>query len=237
MVESIIAFGGNIGDVRQTFRKAIERLDNAPHTRVVRQSSLYDTTPVGSKAGERYLNAAVRIETELGPGQLLVVLQEIEESLGRHRTYHWAPRTLDLDLISYGQKHVLERDLIVPHPAMWYRRFVLDPVCEIAPDCYHPVLNRTFRDLLVDLHHRPIKAFLNCSAETASTIQVHVRRDFNEDTVSFYCKSLDAFIIFSSEMSNEPRFVLLPEQQSEQFVFQVLTGILDEPQIVDWQQR
>ncbi|MCA8992504.1 MAG: 2-amino-4-hydroxy-6-hydroxymethyldihydropteridine diphosphokinase [Planctomycetaceae bacterium] len=234
MVESIIALGGNIGDVRQTFSTAIERLDGAPGTRVVRRSSLYDTTPVGSAAGERYLNAAVCIETEFQPDRLLFVLQAIEESLGRHRTYHWAPRTLDLDLISYGERHVLERNLIVPHPAMWYRRFVLNPVYEIAPDCYHPLLNLTCRDLLFDLHRRPVEIFLNCPADLASTIKSHIGWRFSGNSVAISYKTSDAFIIFSTDISNNPRSVLLPEQQPEQFVVQVLTGILDEPQIVGY---
>lgn len=153
---SLIALGGNLGDVAATFRSALARLDDVPEIRVLQVASNHGTRPMGANAGDEFLNSAAEFETTLGADELLAQLHEVEAAEGRVRTVHWGPRTLDLDLLLHGDTIVDTPDLRVPHPASWYRRFVLDPLVEIAPDVVHPVQQATIRELHGRLLQRPL---------------------------------------------------------------------------------
>lgn len=151
-----IALGGNLGDVAATFDAALSQLQRNAGVHVVRRSRLYDTSPIGRAAGSRFLNAAAELRTTLEPAVLLDRLQGLEEDFGRTRNVHWGPRTIDLDLLLWGEKVIETPRLTVPHPALWYRRFVLDPLAEIAPQAWHPVLHLSIAEVRERLLPRPL---------------------------------------------------------------------------------
>lgn len=147
-----IALGSNLGDRRATLDSAVAALRERPGLRVVRWSSWIETEAVGGPAGNpTFLNGAAEIETELPPRALLAVLQEIEDRFGRARGEANGPRTLDLDLLLYEDRVIDEPGLVVPHPRMSGRRFVLEPLAEIAPAASDPVSGRTVAELLESL--------------------------------------------------------------------------------------
>ncbi|ODT13704.1 MAG: 2-amino-4-hydroxy-6-hydroxymethyldihydropteridine diphosphokinase [Kaistia sp. SCN 65-12] len=134
MTEAFLGLGSNLGDRAATLRAAIAALDTAPSVRVTRISSLYETPPWGPVPQGPYLNACIGVETSLSPRALLELGLAIERDHGRERAIRWGPRTLDIDLLLYGTDHVDEDGLIVPHPRMAERAFVLVPLAEIAPE-------------------------------------------------------------------------------------------------------
>lgn len=133
-----VAFGANLGDPAAVFRFACARIDELPRTRLVARSSLYRTAPIGVGEQPDYLNAVIAIETRLAPLTLLEALLAIEIEGGRTRPFMQAPRTLDLDLLLYGDQRIDEPELSVPHPRMHQRAFVLAPLAEIAPELVVP---------------------------------------------------------------------------------------------------
>jgi len=145
-----LGLGSNLGDKKSSCRKAIALLEHAG--RVVRTSSLYCTEPVGYADQDDFVNAVVEIETGLSPHALLKKCRSIEEELGRVRTVHWGPRTIDVDILLYGTVVIETPELTIPHPLLHSRRFALAPLCEIAPQALHPKLHKTASDLLSDLH-------------------------------------------------------------------------------------
>lgn len=145
-----IGLGSNLGDRWSTLEGAVAELSRTPGVRLLRVSSLVDTDPVGPPQ-PRYLNGVAEVETDLAPRALLDRLQSIEERFGRRREERWGPRTLDLDLLLCGEEVIDEPGLVVPHPRMAERAFVLAPLCELAPHLRHPALGRTLADLLADL--------------------------------------------------------------------------------------
>jgi 2-amino-4-hydroxy-6-hydroxymethyldihydropteridine diphosphokinase len=149
-----LALGGNVGPVAATFRRARELLTQAD-CRLVAASRCYRTRAVGGAGGE-FLNAAAAIETPHAPGELLARLQAIESELGRVRAGHWGPRTIDLDLIFYGDAVIASPRLTVPHRLCWFRRFVLDPLGEIAGEVVHPVKRVSVARLRDRLRERPL---------------------------------------------------------------------------------
>jgi 2-amino-4-hydroxy-6-hydroxymethyldihydropteridine diphosphokinase len=147
-VTAYIALGSNLGDRRAMLDEAIASLRLQPGIEVTRVSSYHETDPVGGPAGQgKYLNAAAELHTSLSPIQLLRTLQAIETQLGRVRAERFGPRTIDLDVLLFGARTVQSDDLIVPHPRMQERLFVLEPLVEIAPLAVHPVLQSTVKDL------------------------------------------------------------------------------------------
>lgn len=150
-----IALGGNIGDTAEIFDAALRRLEDRPVS-VRHTSRLLRTAPMGADAGHDFVNAAAIVETSLSPDQLLLTLHEIEETLGRTRDAHWGPRSLDMDLLYHEQTVICTADLVVPHPSFWYRRFVLQPLSEIAPDYQHPILKQNVSALYQHLQQRPL---------------------------------------------------------------------------------
>lgn len=152
-----IALGSNLGDRAGYLARAIDRLGQEPGIVVKKVSSHWETTPVGGPAGQgAYLNAAATLETDLSPQALLKVLLQVEAEQERVRTDRFGPRTLDLDLLLYGELVVRDQNLTVPHPRMHERSFMLGPLAEIAPEAVHPVFQRSIAQLLAVLGHRPL---------------------------------------------------------------------------------
>ena len=176
---AIVALGGNEGDVADTFDRTIADLIEHPEIDVVSRSRNFTTPAVGSAAGASFLNAAVLLDTSLRPLELLDELQRVENHRGRVRSVRWGPRTLDLDVICHSDAVIESERLTLPHPACWYRRFVLDPVAEIAGDFVHPVLNVTFDELRNRLLERPLR--VGIAQESASLLPTpDLRTDFPE---------------------------------------------------------
>jgi len=146
---AFIALGGNLGDVHATFRAALEPLGVLGQ--VVRKSSLYLTPPWGLLEQPEFFNAALELKTALGPEEVLGALLEIERLFGRERFGRWGPRTLDLDLLSYGGQVMGSERLTLPHPRMLERAFVLVPLLEIAPRWTHPASGESAREALEKL--------------------------------------------------------------------------------------
>ena len=147
-----IALGSNLesrfGDREANLREAVRRIEALGEVRTV--SSFYDTEPVGYREQPRFVNGAMLLRTELGPQELMRKLLDIERAMGRDRenAIPKGPRVIDLDLLLYGDWVLWAEDLILPHPRMEERRFVLEPLAEIAPEWVHPVLGLTVRELL-----------------------------------------------------------------------------------------
>lgn len=137
-VRCYVGLGGNIGEVRQTLREAIVGLGGIPGTRVVHTSSLWRTAPQGHADQPDFINAVAALETTLAPHALLEALLAIEHRFGRARSFANAPRTLDLDLLLCGASVVADEVLVLPHPRLHERAFVLAPLLEIDPECVIP---------------------------------------------------------------------------------------------------
>jgi 2-amino-4-hydroxy-6-hydroxymethyldihydropteridine diphosphokinase len=166
-----ISLGGNSGPVAENFAAALDRLGRSAGTSVVAVSQSHETAPVGDEPDGPFLNAAAELETTLAPIGLLDLLHSIERDLGRNRTVHWGPRPIDLDLLYYESAVIDLPRLVVPHPAAWYRRFVLDPLVEIAPDLRHPVKQVTMRHLRDRLLARPLPVAL---ASGTAALKAHL---------------------------------------------------------------
>lgn len=129
-MRAFLALGSNLGDREAFIRTAVENMPD-----VVAVSGIYETDPVGGPADQPpFLNAVVELDTELTPRQLLELCRRLEQEAGRVRTERWGPRTLDVDVLLVGDLVVNEPDLIVPHPRMWERDFVLRPLADLAPE-------------------------------------------------------------------------------------------------------
>lgn len=136
LTEAFIALGGNVGDVRATFEKAIVGLSTGDAVRLVARSSDYRTPPWGVTDQAPFVNAVIAVATQLAPRDLLAHTQHCERALGRDRARErrWGPRTIDIDILAYDDLVLADRDLILPHPHLFERAFVLVPLAEIAGD-------------------------------------------------------------------------------------------------------
>ncbi|MBN9005230.1 MAG: 2-amino-4-hydroxy-6-hydroxymethyldihydropteridine diphosphokinase [Rhizobiales bacterium] len=148
MASVLIALGGNVGDVRETFRKAVANICGMTQAALIARSSDHVTPPWGEEKQDRFINACIEIETALDPHALLFTLHKIEKKFGRDRTKEtrWGPRTLDLDIIAYDDVKLDKPELTLPHPRLFERAFVLVPLAEIAP--YRVIGGRKVADAL-----------------------------------------------------------------------------------------
>ena len=145
--KAYIGLGSNLGKPGANLYAALDAMAEHPDVIDIELSSLYETKPLGQVAQPDFLNAVARISTALTVRDLFEWLQKIEQDLGRQRTEHWGPRAIDLDLLLYDDAVVNEPDLVIPHPQMHLRSFVLKGLCELSPDVVHPVLGCTMREL------------------------------------------------------------------------------------------
>ena len=146
-----IALGSNMGDREKLITDAVKKLDSVRGCTVKRVSDLIETPPYGVTDQEDFLNGCLELETLLTPRELLAELNRIEAEAGRERIVHWGPRTLDLDIIFYDDMTVQEKDLCIPHVEMHKRKFVLEPLSQIAPYKRHPVYGKTVTEMLGEL--------------------------------------------------------------------------------------
>jgi 2-amino-4-hydroxy-6-hydroxymethyldihydropteridine diphosphokinase len=147
-VVAFIGIGSNMCDPAARCRDAVRRLGEVPEIRLLRSSSLYRTEPVGPRDQPWFINAVAEIRTGLRPQGLLAALKGIEREMGRIEGPRWGPRVMDLDLLLYGQEVLAEEGLAIPHPEMHRRRFVLEPLCELASYVIHPAFGVSVRGLL-----------------------------------------------------------------------------------------
>ncbi len=178
MAQALIGLGSNLGDRRSYLQAALDALANCGDIRLLAASSFHETKPVGGPAGQdAFLNAAATLETSLPPKALLERLQEIESRLGRTRGERWSSRTMDLDLLLYDERVLQTPRLTLPHPRMAFRRFVLEPAVEIAPEMRHPVIGWTIRQLWEHLNTAPARvAIAGSDQATRSELAERIAR-------------------------------------------------------------
>ena len=168
MSDSWIGIGANQGDARAAFDAAWSELGQHSAIQRRERSGIYQTNPVGAHAGGEFFNAVFSLTTTLPPLELLDLLQAVETGLGRTRDLRWGPRPIDLDLLFVDQLVLNDRRLTLPHPAAWYRRFVIDPLAEVAPALSHPLLHETVAQLHARLTTRPL--IVACQDSALSSI-------------------------------------------------------------------
>lgn len=229
--QTLLALGGNLGDVRAIGRAALRQLDEVAGLRVIQVSSWYSTAPVGCE-GE-FLNAAALLESDLTPPELLHQLHKVEAAHGRVRTAHWAPRPLDLDLILSGTQQYDSPKLMIPHPWAWCRRFVLDPACEIAGEMLHPAAGQTLKQLRDRLRERPLRVAWSVPISWSELFGHQTLARF-EQLVELVAESEQPHVHFTTQRRcvPVPFEVCLPAnpQNSLTVIGQTLTAMLDEPQ-------
>ncbi len=237
-----IALGGNIGDVIATMDRGLDLLDEFNGVTVIAASPVYRTEPVGPCSGDAFLNAAATLECELEPLSLLRLLKSVEESVGRESGTRWSPRPLDLDLLLIGETIVREPPLNVPHPHMWYRRFVLDPLVDIAADAMHPLFSESIREIQARLFQRPLPISLHSDdSDRASqlgrlltarhpevTVIVEQSPTFDNTAVAITLDLNISRADFESSTARCVRVADLPDS-IENAALSVLTAALDQP--------
>jgi 2-amino-4-hydroxy-6-hydroxymethyldihydropteridine diphosphokinase len=155
MVTAYVGLGANLGDRRRNIHAALLKMRDVDGVRVPRVSTLLDNPAVGGPANSPpYLNAVCEVHLNLTAPVFLKYLMQIEKELGRTRRRKWEPRIIDLDLLLWGDQIISTQDLVVPHPLMHERRFVLEPLAELAAEAVHPVLQMTIGGLLEDLQKK-----------------------------------------------------------------------------------
>src|SRR5258708_5218738 len=159
MKTAYLALGTNLGDREQNLADARRQL-SGEHLRVVRESSVYETEPRYVRDQPWFLNQVIEVETDLFPRQLFAHVKKIERTLGRQPTQPNGPRVIDIDLLLFGDAVVRTPDLEIPHPRIAERRFVLEPLAEIAPDLRHPITRGPRREMLAEVKHQGVRNLL-----------------------------------------------------------------------------
>jgi 2-amino-4-hydroxy-6-hydroxymethyldihydropteridine diphosphokinase len=155
MARVFVGIGSNEGDRLANLSAAVQQVGAIEQTRLLQMASIFETQPVGGPAQGDYLNSVVEIETELPPGRLLDALKSIERRLGRAPDGpRWGPRPIDLDILLYDGQMLQDHRLTIPHLMLHRRRFVLEPLAQLAPALIHPVLRRSVQELLAELPPR-----------------------------------------------------------------------------------
>jgi 2-amino-4-hydroxy-6-hydroxymethyldihydropteridine diphosphokinase len=153
---AFLGLGSNVGDREANMREGLERLES-DDVRLTRRSSLYETAPRDMLDQPWFLNAVLEVETSLFPLQLLARIQQIERDMGRRRVTPKGPRNIDIDVLFYGRTVITTAGLEVPHPRLAERRFVLEPLLEIAPELRHPVTGKTAEEMLAALEPQGVR--------------------------------------------------------------------------------
>jgi 2-amino-4-hydroxy-6-hydroxymethyldihydropteridine diphosphokinase len=146
-----VGLGSNVGNRKENFLEALDRVTKLPDTKMIKESSLYESEPLGD-VKEWYVNGAIQIETRFKPETLLLKFKNIERAMGRKKVKkRWGSRIIDLDILLYDSLILKKKNLRIPHPEMQNRRFVLVPLSEIAPQVIHPELGVTISELLINV--------------------------------------------------------------------------------------
>ncbi len=153
-IVSFVCIGSNLGNPIGNCLRAVELISSLDDVDVLQRSSLYRTEPVGFSEQDPFVNCVIEARTTLSAHFFLKSLQQIENDMGRIRAEKWGPRTIDLDILLYGQNTIGDETLLIPHPELHKRRFVLVPLCEIAPDFVHPAFGVSVKELLDGLDDR-----------------------------------------------------------------------------------
>ncbi len=156
MERVFLGLGSNVGDRSANIARAKRLIGRVTGVRIVRVSPQIETKPVGYEDQPDFINAVVEIETALHPHDLLSAVKRIEREMGREETFRFGPRSIDIDILLYGDRVVDEPDLTIPHPRMHERLFVLEPLARIAPEVVHPVIRRRVVEIRDDLAGRSV---------------------------------------------------------------------------------
>jgi len=151
-----LSLGSNIGDRLSNLKKACQLLEEKGIL-ILRKSSFYLTQPWGIKNQPEFINQVIEAETSLPPEELLTLLKEIEGVLGRKKGKRWGPRIIDIDILFYGDEIIRKPDLIIPHPLLQERAFVLIPLCEISPSLMHPILKKKIVELVREVKKEGVR--------------------------------------------------------------------------------
>lgn len=220
-----IALGGNLGNTPETFQRALMRLDDEV-VQLRSVSRFLTTSPMGADAGDEFVNAAALVETEIQPVELLKRLHKIEAELGRTRDMHWGPRSLDLDLVFYDQTIACTEQIVVPHPAFWYRHFVLAPLAEIAAEYRHPILNETVGELFKRLQHRPLKVAIvsnHVSSSDVADLESNLQKSHGNESarlikVPAITDTADFFALVTSDVDDNQIKTIQPSHESGRLI-------------------
>ncbi len=151
MAICFLGIGSNLGNRKRNINRAISKISEFPNTKLLDKANIYETLPVSPIKQSKYLNTAVKIKTKLSPDELFSILKETEKILGRKKRERWAPRIIDIDILFYDDININTDILVIPHPLLHKRIFVLKPLNDIASEFKHPLLGKTISKLLDEL--------------------------------------------------------------------------------------